>query len=276
MLTKVTLQSSNPMELKVRDADPNELVVLKSISGLSPSNITLFTGEFARSGGYYQGRRVSGRNPVMTLRLNADYANDVSVSDIRNMLYRQFFEPRAASDGLQVVLHDDKLPDRYFVGYVESFEADMFVKETDVQVSMKCVDPFLYSTEEQVLESETGWIGLYLDYDGTADSGFQATIQVRSAVPTVTLKVAGDTSDQLMTLTGPFERDDEITINTQLGSRYIRVNGVDSLNRLSTAESSGWIYLAESSNILSCWGKKESDGAVAITKVSYRSAWWGI
>lgn len=58
MLNQVILQSSSPMTLDIDNADPEEILILKSISGLTPADVNLFTGEYARNGGYYQGRRV--------------------------------------------------------------------------------------------------------------------------------------------------------------------------------------------------------------------------
>lgn len=270
MLQQVVLESANPMTLEIGNADPNEILILTSISGLSPVDVQLFTGEFARSGGYYQGRRVGMRNPVFNFKLNPNYALDIDVSDIRDLLYRQFLEPTANGDGLQVRLVDDRRPDRYFIGFTEKFPTEIFVKEPTAQISMLCVDPFLKSVDEISRSQIGGWLTLPINYDGSADTGIELTIQVVGATPQITI----ENNNQTMILDYPFLLGDEVTINTIEGSRYIRRNGVDIMVALRAG--SDWIQLTQASNLLQIYGENPSDAFASIREYTYRSEWWGI
>ena len=260
------------MTLKVEDADPDEILILTSISGLSAAELTLFTGEYARDGGYYQGRRITKRNTVFTFRLNPDYVTDVAVSDIRELLYQQFLEPTVNGDGVQVLLIDDRKPDRYIIGYTEAMPADIFSKDTTVQVSMLCVDPLLKSAEVTSETYEIGWVSVPVTYDGSADTGLEMQITVVSATPQVTVENNG----VMMTLVHPtgFVAGDLIYINTVRGSRAIQHNGTDIMALLTGP--SRWITLTSRANTLQVYGTAPLDGKAVVTSYSFRSAWWGI
>jgi len=273
MLQQVVLETTPPVTLDIESVDPSDIIVVKSISGLDPADVTLFTGEFARAGGYYQGRRPGARNPVFNLKLNPDYAADIEVSDIREMLYEWFFDPSPTSDGLKVVLKDDRKPDRYFIGYTEKLPAGIFEQSPSAQVSMICTDPWLYSNTTVVGNDAVGWTSVALPYAGSARNGLQMTLLVKTATNTITVDIDG----VLMTLTKtvPFAVNDVVIINTVEGARSIRQNGSDIMASLTPA--SKWHSLRKgSTNLAKVHGGVESDGKVVMTSFSYQEAWWGI
>jgi hypothetical protein len=272
MLERVTLQTANPMTFEIAAADPDEIIILQSISGLSPADVTLFTGDFAKNGGYYQGRRVSQRNPVFNLKMNPDYANDIEVSDIREMLYRQFLEPTASGDGVQVLLEDDRKPDRYFIGYTEKFPADIFEQTTKAQISMLCVDPMLKSAAQTTASNPGGWVSVPFTYEGSADTGVEVHLKVTS----ITNQVSIENNGLLMKLIKPtnFAVNDIVYINTKQGQRKIQLNGVDVMALLTS--DSKWISLAQAANTFNVYGTVVSDGKVVATDYTYQAEWWGI
>lgn len=275
MLTQVVIQSSTPMTLNVEDIVPDEILLLKNITGLSAKGLTLFTGDFARDGGYYQGRRAGKRNPVFTFKLNPNYADDIEISDIRELLYKMFLQPQVAtafvSDAsVQVLLKDDRKPDRYFIGYTESIDTEMWSKEQSAMVSMICTDPYLRSAAETSDSDVTGWISVPITYDGSAGTGIELELKITTANSQVTVDLNG----QLMVLTGTFALNDVVTINTNQGERYIRKNSVDIMASLTAA--SKWLTLSAVANTLKVYSTAEADAKVKAMSYSYRSAWWGI
>lgn len=272
MLQTVVLETANPMTLEIGDADPDELLILTSISGLDPADVTLFTGDFARDGGYYQGRRVGQRNPVFNFKINPDYKNNIDASDARALLYRQFLDPQPDSDAVQVRLVDDRNPDRYLFCYTEKMPSDIFVQKPTAQVSTLCVDPYLKSVIETSGVNAGGWLTIPVVYDGTADTGIQVTMKIVVATTQVILNNNGN----LMKLvkSTPFTVGDIIEIDTVIGSRSIKLNGVD-IMALLTGDSE-WISLTQANNILRVYGTVPSDGLAVATAYSFRSAWWGI
>jgi ribosomal protein S28E/S33 len=270
MLTEAIIQTSTPTSLKITDVDQDELLILESISGLSSVKTNLYLGEFAREGGYYQGRRTEKRNPVFNFRLQPNYAEDIEASDIREMLYRMFMEPQRGSDAVQVLLKDDRKPDRYFRAYTETFECDIFTKELRAQVGLLTTDNFLRSAEEVSGSSAEGVFNLQLPYTGSVDTGMNVTVKVLSATSRITL----EGPEELMAIEGPFAVNDIITLKTTEGERSIQVNGEDDFGAMTAA--SRWLLLKPGDNDITISGTVTGDGKAAITAWSYRAAWWGI
>jgi len=275
MLQSVVLETANPMTLKIGDADPDELLVLTSISGLEPADVTLFTGDFARDGGYYQGRRVGQRNPVFNFKINPNYKENIDASDARTLLYRQFLDPLPDSDAVQVRLIDDRNPDRYLICYTEKFPADIFVQKPTAQISTLCVDPYLKSVDPTTgISGGGGWVNVPINYDGTADTGISFAGAATSPTPRITIENNG--VKMILEKPGGFDPsvdNEEFEISTTIGNRYIFFDGVD---RMAYLQDASWVYLTQASNNLRIYGTVPGDGKATITSYQYRSAWWGI
>lgn len=270
MLTEAIIQTSTPTSFKIDDVAHDEILVLKGISNLSSVKVTQFIGDFAREGSYYQGRRSERRNPVFNFKLNPNYTEDISVSDIREMLYRMFMEPLRDSDGVQVLLKDDKKPDRYFIGYTEAIETDAWAKDQTVQVSTMTTDAYLRSAELTLEMNPLGWFTKRMRYEGSADTGLDMIIKVLYTTPRITIRNGTD----LMIFDGSFVPGDILAVSTTQGDRAITLNGVDAMNTL--APTSKWMQIKEQGNIMHICGTTEGDGAAVLTSYWYRAAWWGI
>lgn len=272
MLQQVVIETSTPMTLDIESVDPEEILILESISGLDPAKLTLFTGSYAGNGGYYQGRRINERNPVFNFRINPDYVNDVDASEIRAMLYQMFLDPSAGSDSVQVRLVDDKEADRYFICYPEDFVADIFSDKPKAQVPSKCVDPFIKSVAAVTVNDAVGIISTTVERDGTADCGIELTIKVKTATNTVNVYIG--TQKMTLTRTANFAVNDIIYVNTIERQRSVKLNGVDALNLMGPGST--WIQLNSPSSILKIDGGVAADGKAVITQYIYRANWWGI
>lgn len=266
MLTQVVLMTPEPKTFDIDSVDPEEIIIVKSISGLTPADLTIYTGDYARDGGYYKGRRVGKRNPVFNLKLNPDYKNDIALSDIREMLYEWFL----SEENLRVVLKDDRRPDREFVGYTEKLEPDLFARETNAMISMICVDPYLNSVNSVLVNEPSGVVTTPVNYEGSAKAGLRLRIKVNSATSQVNAVIG----TQRMTFSGAFIANDIIDVNTVQGSRYIRLNGVDKMASLISGPN--WLEFLKGVNSLGAYGSVVGDGKAVITQYEYRAAWWGI
>jgi hypothetical protein len=279
MLNSVEVRPANGgpvlMTLLVEGVDPNSPVVVKSISGLGPADVTVFKGDFSRDGGYYQGRRSAGRNVVLTLKLNADWANDTFVNEIREDLYSKFLEPALDTDGVMLVFKDPGFPDRYAIGYVETLPVDIFTKETTVQISLICVDPFLKSYLETTDSDVAGWASTTIPYDGTKKTGGLFNLEVKTNTTEANVWLGPDPNPQHLLLTGGnFLVGQTISINTTPGSRWIRQNGSDVMALLSPLYDD-WLQLNKGDNLIRVSGGALGDGKVVLKDYTFRSAWWG-
>lgn len=259
-----------PRDFTIGGVDPDDTIILKSVSGLTPSDVTLFTGDFAGNGGYYQGRRIPGRNPVFNFKLNPDYAavGGRSVSSLREELYSMFYEPTYYDEGLTVDLYDDELPTRTMKIYADKYQGDIFSQSTDVQISTQCMEPFLIGPETQVFPAG-GTVSIPITYSGSAATGFNFQLAATATGTAWSVSILGKT----MTWSGGYVNGDVFNVGTEDGNRYIKKNGVDSLGGLTA--TSDWLTLSKGGGTLVSHGDAVGDGKITINEYDFTSKWWG-
>lgn len=185
MLTQVDVVYENELgsqalALPIASITPKSSLLISSITGLNPPDITLFIGDYARDGGTYQGRRVENRNPVITIDLNPNPALDETVKSLRELLYKTFVDPQIDSDAIELVLHVDDGRKLYLSGYTEKFETAIFSSDSQVQVSVVCPDPYIRDVIETALTHDAGWVTIPFTYSGTSETGFEAEVYLSS------------------------------------------------------------------------------------------------
>lgn len=281
MLTKVDVvqgDGSNTLvlSLPILGATPKSSLLIRKIEGLNPPDITLFIGDYSRDGGYYQGRRVGNRNPVLTLDLNPNPALGETIDSLRETLYKAFNDPLADADHVKLMFYDDRGRIRYLIGYTEKFDASPFDVETAVQISMICVDPYLRDAAEKVLSNVVGWTTVPFTYTGTAETGFLATIHIDIDTPALTL----DNNGKNLVVTYDFHIGDTVVINTTRGSRSIMLTpsgGGAAVSVLAgMAPSSDWPQLSSQSNTLKVYGATTASLPASVRELRYRQAYWGV
>lgn len=249
-------------------------LLIRSVTGLSPPDIDLFIGDYARDGGIYQGRRVGNRNVVMTIDLNPNPALGESVSGLRALLYKTFVDPLVDADYIQLILHDDELADRYLVGYTEKLETEIFSSDTLAQVSIICPDPYIRDENQTILTHLTGWITVPFTYTGTAETGFVVEIKITASTPTLTFV----NNSRTMVITYPFLSEDVITINTNRGARDITLKRAGVVSPLIARLSplSRWLELHSQANIMTVYGAASTNLNAVIKKLTYSPTYWGV
>lgn len=274
MITRVDILSENAFFIPILGVTPKDSLLIQKIIGLNAADINLFIGEFARDGGYYQGRRVQPRNVVITLELNPDPAKNETVSGLRDMLYKAFLDPHPTSDNLKILFYDDEGRSRTINGYVEKFETDIFSVETLCQISIVCPDPYLRDNESTILSSDTGWITVPFTYSGTSETGFEIEIEITGNTPTLTLSNNGRT----MVFTHAFLVGDKIRINTNRGARSLTMTrgGVTTSILGKLSYNSTWLDLHSQANLLKVYGATEETIVAAVKELEYTTAYWGI
>lgn len=270
MLTQVVLQTSNPMTFNIEGVNPDDILIIKSISGLTSTAPTLFTGDFARDGGYYQGRRSGKRNVVITFKMNPDYANNIEVSDIRELVYRAFHEPSPTSDGVKVLLKDDRKPDRYFIGYTETIDSSQFEKSQTIMVSMVVTDAYLRS--DALVSQFVDTTATTIAYNGSADTGIEMFLRFNYNTQYFNVLINGER--MFMYRASGFTAGHVLTINTNFGSRRVRVQSSDIAGSLGVG--SKFQQLTQPNNSFQSYALSPGDNGLSLTSYNYRSAWWGI
>ena len=112
------------------------------VDGLTPVAAEFTSSPYANlPGEYLQSSRVGVRNIVLTLELKPDWSAGEDPEDLRKIL-SGFFTP---GHTVEFELVTDKAT-RHISGVVETFEAPMFVREPQVQISILCHDPYFYES----------------------------------------------------------------------------------------------------------------------------------
>jgi hypothetical protein len=275
MLETVVVQSANPLTFNISGGNPDEMLVVKSISGLTSPQVGLYVGDFSSEGSYYQGRRGERLNPVITLKMNPNYAEDVDVSDIRDLLYRTFLTPQPGSDGVKVLLKDDRRPDRYFVGYTESINTDHFSASREAQISMVAMEPVVFS-DTPVVVSGLATSTLDIPYDGSSPAGIRMhlLVHVQTTVIAVNLNERSIGLLKASGIPGGWPPGTTVTINTRKAEREVRINSELSMPQIAAGYE--WFQLDRPVNTFSAFGEDSIPGEVTIMDYDYRSTWWGI
>lgn len=219
MLTQIDVQSEDAFQLPILGVTPKSSLLIKKVTGLNPPDKSLFIGEYSQDGGIYQGRRVGNRNVVITMDLNPNPALGETVASLRQMLYKAFNDPQVDGDYLKIRLYEENNRVTYLVGYCEKFETDLFDVDTMCQISLICPDPYLRSDTDVILQQPTGWVQVPFNYEGSAETGFNARIYVTTPTNAITLSNNGKLM-QLQSNAG-YYIDDLIIVNTVRGYRSI-------------------------------------------------------
>lgn len=240
MLNAVTIRSKNGATLRIplRDSWSSDVVILK-IDGLGPVKSDIYITNYgAQSGGYYNGSRVGTRNVVFTLAPQGD-----DVEKIRRGLYRTFDVEEELS-----LVFDTNYGEYYLLGYVESFEPDIFSANSTYVVSILCPDPFY--TDANSVMSEVALLSnrtksfefpfenpTYADEIefGTILDESYGVVEYRGDVPVgmvTTIRLKGDPGGyvrfegprgsyvQVSNPTGLYKAGGKLVISSVAGSRY--------------------------------------------------------
>lgn len=275
MLTQIDVDSENAFFVPILGVTPKDSLLIRKITGLTPPDPDLFIGDFSRDGGTYQGRRVGQRNVVLTIDLNPNPALDETISGLREMLYKAFMDPQVDGDYVKLNFHLDDGRVLYLVGYTEKFEGDLFDVETLLQISLICPDPYLRDNVQQVLTHPKGWATVQFSYAGTAETGFEAEIQVNSPTSTLTI----DNNGKTMVINRDFASGDMVRVNTVRGSRSLTVQtGASPETSIvaSLTPTSPWLELHSQMNALKVYGATTGDLIASVRSLKYTQAYWGI
>lgn len=305
MLTKIDVDGENAFYIPILGVTPKEPILIRKITGLNPPDIDLYIGDYARDGGFYQGRRVGKRNPVITFDLNPNPALGQTVSGLRELLYKAFLVPRAGSEMVRINLYDDLGRVRYLTGYTEKFEGEIFDQDPTPSISIICPDPYIWDSTpvdikipNYLVNSDVGWITMQpFVYGGTADAGFEIEIRITNTTPTLTLDLNG----RQMVISDPNLTDTQVVyINTIRGTRDIQrtdASNIDSTFGAMTitdrwialkeqglthpvfaglSPSSPWLELHPQTNIMKVYGISSADTPANIRELQYTQAYWGV
>lgn len=273
MLNEVEAIAPSGASISFSFNNPSNGYLIKSIEGLDPVRANIVSSGFAsQDGEVFQSSRREKRNPIIRLGFIPDYT-DFSVSDLRNALY-DYFLPKAY---VTLRFYDTDGDTYELSGYVETFDAPLFVKEPEATISILSMDPDFVDPELVVREKTTSSSPVIdsFDYEGTVSSGvvFRLFPDREMTGFTIYNEVAGYPTQSLQ-FVGEILEDDLITLSTISGNKYARVirDSVESSILYGISPYSDWITLYPGINNL----RYTAEGASIPITVEYNLRYGGL
>ena len=255
--------------------------ILKSVDGLGPPEVNVRVAETRHDFGIYQGKKAANRSVVALIGLNPDWDTGQRPDNLRTELYT-LLTPRYEGYVRADVMHDG-VSQAYMLGQIERMETALFTKDPAVQLTLKCVHPYLYHPVDVLASpsryTEGGAQVFQINNIGSGPAGFRMAITMKAAAgPSITV---GDTDPrgQKMIINGVTWADgDRLLIDTRAGARGVwkAVAGggfVSILNNLDR-QNSEWMSLYYGMNAIRVtvpafdWDPE--------TQFRYRPTYWGV
>lgn len=295
----VTNFKGDSLELELAHPEKTGLAVHK-IEGLGPPKADINYQKLATGdGGLYNSSRADTRNVVLTLAP----LDNPSVEKNRIKTYRYF----PLKKKVKLTFKTD-VRVLYCEGYVESNEPDVFSDLETTQISVICVDPWLYApgdsasvfsgvtpmfefpfSNESLTDNLIEFGDIMVDtrarliYEGDIDAGVEINVHALDGAEDIKLFNV-DTREKMIIDTGviatktgkPFGYADDIFISTRPGNRYVKLlrDGVytDIISALD--RDSDWLMLTTGDNV---FGFDARIGANNLwVTYSYRNTYGGV
>ena len=181
-ITNISLVSegSELANFSFRDPSSRNRYVVKGVFGLDADEInSVYYGDSLDGLQHYRESRLKGRELVFRVVLNPKFSEGESYSSLRDDMYRTISRSRTGL--IDVHFNNGGSTTAKVSGYVTKFEAALFNRDAEVQITMKC-DPtssMLRAPERFYLDADTLIASTTIRDDlSTAPHGFkfQATI----------------------------------------------------------------------------------------------------
>lgn len=253
MLTKVEVRTRQGTLLNLPLDDPSSGLFVEEIEGLDPVKATLVSSSFSGvDGEQHHSSRREARDIKLKVGLETDFVTN-SVRSLRSRLY-SFFMPK--SDVFLRFIHDDDFTVD-IVGTVEIFEAPIFTKEPQANISVRCFGPDFVVPAPTTLElvtvdttaDETNWTEI--DYDGTVETGMVLEFELNRVEQAITLYCMspGGVLRQ-MDFSALLAVGDKLRISTVAGSKgaILTRTNIQSSVLYGITPQSAWLTLEEGVN----------------------------
>lgn len=250
-----TLTVENPKgdTLMLSQSEANFQII--KIDGLNPPPATINSSTIAgMDGSRYNSSKLQERNIVITLKLNGD------VEKNRLYLYRYFGTKQWCK-----LYYTNGTRNVHIEGYVETIECDLFSMSETMQISIICNNPYFKSMREMV-DDISKIMDLFefpfaidppgiefssVDYsrvatvlnEGENVTGLIVEIKINEAVTSPIIRNI-DTGE-FFGITGNFVQGDEIIIDTNQGSKSVKLirNGITTNIFAKIMKNSSWLQL---------------------------------
>ena len=233
------------------------------VDGLTPVAAEFTSSPYANlPGEYLQSSRVGVRNIVLTLELKPDWSVGEDPEDLRKIL-RGFFTPGRP---VEFELVTDKVT-RHISGVVETFEAPMFVREPQVQISVLCHDPYFYESPAETTSFVSIGDGHSVNFSnpGDVDAGVRIGITPNYQMESIAVHV-GSSHFEVDTPVAPLQ---ELVIDGRPLRKDVRNMATGTQHLSSIVAGSVWPVFEPGPTIVTVTGESTYSNPTYTVSVTY-------
>lgn len=251
---------------------------LRQVSGLAPMPIQVNTSPTVNPGAVYGGTQIQEREIVVTFRLNPDYETNETFSLLRNKLYSTLSGGRGNYVTVTLVQDSTRVG---ITGYVSGVESSIYTRTPEVQITIKCPDPFfldeapinMVANERKVDFDGSIWYQYWYKFDnsGAAPTGIKVQAVLKSHASTI-FDFETEFGGRLSVQGPPQAKFEEaiIDINTTPNARNIK-SGKDGYLLGFMRPDSVWPMLSSAEETISFWTPTQAHGV----QFDVRKQYWG-
>jgi hypothetical protein len=274
-ITSVEMHPENSLDFAVfslQDPTRSNPYNVKNIDGLDADAIM---ASFYQSFGNTKMYTLSmiDRQIVIQLRLNPDFSNNQSYSDLRDDLYKKIFASRTG--GVQLKFKTDAVVMRTISGFISKFESANFDKTPEVKITILCDDPMFEAPNPTFpsLGNPSDWT--ITDSKSTAPHGFLFEIDITANVASLRLQNPIDATWSFeVTPSGGFLVGDKYVFDSRPNSRLVYIVRNNSTIYLADKLTPGslWPIIFPGDNRFSV----DHPGSVNLYTLIYYETYWGL
>ncbi len=258
MLTKLEVYNPRivaPLALPISGLSTTNSYQVRKIDGLGPVNASVNTRKFGSiDGEWYADSSIGKRNIVLTIGYQPTWATQ-SIESLRQSLY-SYFMPKSE---VRLRFTSTHLETVEIVGYVESFEPNIFSQDPEVQVSIICPKPSFVSIVEKIVTGATLTLTsasvTSITYLGSVETGFILDVKKGSGGDlSGQVQIVNDAPTQELFSINPVvvNASQFLEVSTVPGSKYVKkkfVSGATPVNILGGVPvNSPWLQLKSGLN----------------------------
>ena len=281
-ITSVGLYSGENEIANFDFQDPNSdnPYLARSILGLdAPDIISKFYGFSTTNRDRLYDFSMDPKEVVIRVVLRPQKAIGETYSSLRDRLYRAISSYRGGE--IDIRFNTGVAWFAYLRGIISKFEAPLFSKSPEVQLTINCEDPIIRGFNASHLTQDSSPSGLepfvVVDALSTAPHGFQIEVTLTddmSSFAIVDRLAIGPAADWEFRLVYPFETGDIINVNSQTGERAVTVKRGTDITPIADriAPDSVWPILFPGTNYLTF----SSPSDMTLEYVEFTPEFWGV
>lgn len=230
---------------------------IRNVDGLGMPEITVnLTSATDNRMASYNGSRSTNRQIVITASMYPDYATGLTISDLRDSVYRLASPADSTEEYVRLdLLKADGSIYLNTWGYISKIDAPQFTKEPLIQITLECIPIHLRGNTALIYSSATGTVDI--NNHGTAPTSLKARIKVGAqSNPIVLVIMRGDKELFRLQHAEAFREGDLIDIDTDPNARKVTLTRGTSITNLLryVAMSSKWFDIPTGPDRLSAVG----------------------